>query len=343
MAKNDRKQFSIKVIVPVAAILLLCFLSVYIYHAYRWYSTFDMKCQKQSEKVLRQVIAEQLGKNPDDLVAQDFAEITTLNIEKKQLYDIELLKECYKLQKLTFRDITIPQINSPVLITALAKLKVVRNPKRVFIELKILENLIDLEVLRIHNAPFGFLDSISGVYGLKVLTLNYMSISNIEFLKSLPNLETLSLNGNMIFDIGPLAKIRSLKNLCIDHTQIRDIKALQTLSGLEILSINNTQISDLLPIANLSKLRHLDIMGDFLIQDLEPIKNISNLEYLCIQNTNISDLEPVKNLKNLKTITIDNCKNISDKQIEDLQKTLPGLDITKTWTSFNQAVFPDEK
>ena len=332
----NKKPSAWKHLIAAIVVLLLCIIAGYIYHVYRWYSTIDIVCQKRSEAVIRSVVAEQFGKDPNNLTDDDFAKITELNLYKKELYDIELLEKCYNLRKLSLREISVSEIDPPVLITVLAKFGLVKKQEKVFIDLTPLRNLVDLEVLRINSVPVKFLESLSYISSLRELTLIYGTVSNIEPLKFLTNLQTLSLNGVFISELGPLGNMTSLQNLCIDHTQVRDLKPLQGLTGLQILSLNYIQVSDITPIGNLTNLRHLDIMGDIFIPDLEPIKNLNNLEYLCIADTRISDIEPVKNLKNLKKITLRDCKNINDEQIEELQKALPELKITNAWVSFSQ-------
>ena len=43
----------------------------------------------------------------------------------------------------------------------------------------------------------------------------------------------------------------------------------------------------------------------------------------------VSDLEPIKKLPYLQTLTLYNSKNITNEQVEDLQKALPNLKIER--------------
>lgn len=53
------------------------------------------------------------------------------------------------------------------------------------------------------------------------------------------------------------------------------------------------------------------------------------MKNLVIANTQIVNLEPLMGLKNLKNLFIENCPNITDEQVEELQKALPNLNITR--------------
>ena len=48
-----------------------------------------------------------------------------------------------------------------------------------------------------------------------------------------------------------------------------------------------------------------------------------------LDDTQVIDLEPIRNLINLKQLFLRNCKNITDEQVEDLQKALPNLEIKR--------------
>ena len=65
------------------------------------------------------------------------------------------------------------------------------------------------------------------------------------------------------------------------------------------------------------------------ISDLECLRGLTNLKNLVIAHTQVVNLEPLMGLKNLKNLIIENCPNITDDQVEELQKVLPNLNITR--------------
>ncbi|MEJ2649716.1 MAG: leucine-rich repeat domain-containing protein, partial [Sedimentisphaerales bacterium] len=58
-----------------------------------------------------------------------------------------------------------------------------------------------------------------------------------------------------------------------------------------------------------------------------PIRGLKNLQSIFIDHTSVSDLVPIKNLKNLQRLYLRGCPNITDQEIQDLQKALPELKI----------------
>ena len=63
--------------------------------------------------------------------------------------------------------------------------------------------------------------------------------------------------------------------------------------------------------------------------DLEPLEKLYSLEEIHLRGP-IKNLEPLKNLKELKSLLIADCKNITDEQIEDIQKALPDLEAERS-------------
>ena len=92
------------------------------------------------------------------------------------------------------------------------------------------------------------------------------------------------------------------------------------------LYVYDTSVAHLEPLKGLSKLITLNVSGTR-VTDLEPISGLTNLQRLDIERTQISDLEPIRGLKILQGLTIINCENITDEQVDDLQNTLPNLKI----------------
>ena len=146
----------------------------------------------------------------------------------------------------------------------------------------------------------------------KFTNLNYLQLSNIKYpeskipklIKILEKFGIKSYREKYVIDLTPLEKLNNLQTLFINKTPVNNIKPLSNLYNLKNLTIRETWVSD-----------------------LEPLRKLSNLEKLNIENTNVTDLEPLSGLKNLKLLYIGGCKNISEKQIEDLKKALPELNI----------------
>jgi hypothetical protein len=140
------------------------------------------------------------------------------------------------------------------------------------------------------------------------------------------------MNASMeLCDIKLLKKFTNLKNFHIGSIRYPSNKIPRWMSLLAKLGIFNLEdrfALDLSPLKKLNKLENM-IIYDTTVKNFKILENLTNLRELSLVNTNISDLEPLKELKNLKTLHIIDCKKITDEQVEDLQKALPELKITK--------------
>jgi len=103
-------------------------------------------------------------------------------------------------------------------------------------------------------------------------------------------------------DLTPIQRLSYLEKLCLSGPSCKDIKPATKLSKLKYLSLSQTQISN-----------------------YAPLKEMTNLITLELYDINISNLKPLMNLENLQRLYIRNCNNISDQQVQELQKALPSL------------------
>jgi Leucine-rich repeat (LRR) protein len=127
-----------------------------------------------------------------------------------------------------------------------------------------------------------------------------------KWMKILAKLGVYNLNDRFALDLSPLKKLYNLQTLEIINTPVKNCDSLSSLKNLRKLVVAYNQFSD-----------------------LEPIKELQNLQKLYITKTNVSNLEPLKGLTNLHVLRADDCKNITDEQVEDLQKALPELEIQR--------------
>jgi len=133
-------------------------------------------------------------------------------------------------------------------------------------------------------------------------------------------------------DIRMLRKFTNLQEFELIFTNYPKEKAPQWMEVLEsygLMNLENRLYIDLKPLEDLIHLKKLNFIGSD-IKNIEPLKNLKNLESLNLSTTKVSNIKPLKKLKNLKYLNIINCNNIPKKQIEDLQKALPELEIVMT-------------
>jgi len=121
---------------------------------------------------------------------------------------------------------------------------------------------------------------------------------------------------------------QNLTKLDLSYTSLTKLDYLINLTNLQLLWLNGTQVSNLEPIKGLTNMQELWI-GITHVSDLAPIKGLTNLQRLWIDNTQVSNLEPLKGLTKLILLYLEGCRNITDQQVEDLQKVLPELEIIR--------------
>ena len=146
------------------------------------------------------------------------------------------------------------------------------------------------------------LEKFTGLEWLCLGDIGYPGDKIPKWMIMLAKLGLYDLKKKFVLDLSPLRNLKNLRTLNIYNTPIKDTKPLSSLTNLRILFIVNSNISS-----------------------IEPLKNSVNLQELLINKSEISDLRPLIGLKNLRRLNIKSCKNITNKQIEDLQKVLPDL------------------
>ncbi|MBN1974382.1 MAG: hypothetical protein JW787_12135 [Sedimentisphaerales bacterium] len=297
----EKKLFKRKYILATAVLSLLIIAAL----VFNWFNN-EQKPDPASEKIIREAAAAQLNKDPNELTDEDFAKITEINIYRKELTDIKLLEKFTNLQSLEMYDIRFPEKEIPFWMKILAKLGVFDLSKRFSIELSPLKNLTNLQNLNLGSSQ----------------------ISNIEPLKELKNLQSLILSRTNVIDIKPLVNLANLQSLKLTSTQVSDVKPLVNLINLQSLKLGGSKVADIKPLANLTNLELLNL-SDTQVNDIKSLANLKKLIFLYLNDTQVSDMSSLTNLKNLRELYIQNCENVNDEQVEDLQKALPNLKIER--------------
>ena len=112
--------------------------------------------------------------------------------------------------------------------------------------------------------------ALSGLSGLRALSLRDAGLEDIAALASLTGLEHLDLAGNPVADLSPLAGLADLAVLQVDAAAAAGLGPLGTLGGLRALSLRAAAEADLSPLARLRLLRVLDLR-DAASRDLSPL------------------------------------------------------------------------
>lgn len=184
------------------------------------------------------------------------------------------------------------------------------------------------------NPLYGTMGSVTilGVeYDIATTSVLYLVAKDItddelKQIGQLINLTTLNLDYNYIYDITPLANLTKLTDLHLGGNRISDITPLTGLTNLKSLNLNANLISDLTPLSGMTNLTTLDLWSNQ-INDLSPLSELTSLTELDLSVNQINDLSPLFGLTGLTKLRLD-YNLIDDSDIEELQKQMPGCEIT---------------
>jgi len=276
----------------IATGIIFCIISVYVYWLTTWRPE-KSQLQKESESLIRKIAARNFQKQPDQKDDEDFSKVTSLFIGEHEFSSAPLVTELADIKPLEkFTNLEILSLGRIIYPKK-------GTPKWMIILSKY--GFFDI------NKRFALdLSPLAKLQNLKLLTIRDTSVKNINSLANLVNLQKLDLSGTNIKSIEPLTKMVNLERLVLDGTAIVDLK----------------------PVKNFKKLEHLSIMRTK-VNNLEPVRNLINLQTFYAYETKISNLEPLKGLTNMRRLYISGSNNISNQQVEDLQKALPNLEIEK--------------
>ena len=315
----------------ITAVIIICVIAVYAYSVATWKSKAP-ESQKESENIIRSATQRF---NPG-ITDNNFKNITRLTIGESlissvsvitELADIKPLEEFTNLEVLHIRHIIYPKKNIPKWISIAAKLGILDIDKYYALDLSPLEKLYNLRVLAFNQTSVKNIKPISGLVNLQHLDINGTAVSDLTPIKNLKNLEYLNISRTKVTSLEPIRGLTNLQTLYTYQTPVSDIDPLKELKNLKNLYLGPIEDSNLEPIRGLTNLMYLDLSGPEI--DLEVIADLENLVWLSLSKTNVSNLEPIKKLRHLDTLLIGNCHDITDQQIEDLQKALPNLEIQR--------------
>jgi Leucine-rich repeat (LRR) protein len=186
-------------------------------------------------------------RNIRDLTGLEFAvNLEDLSVEGNQIHDLTPLKGLTKLKSLSIGDNQVSDLEPISELTALTELSAWENT---LTNLSGLENLVNVSILNFRNNK----------------------ITSIEQLDGLTSLSDLNLNNNLIEDLTPLSHSTSLAYLQLSRNQIEDIHVLENLSQLQWVDVNqNTLNAD--AVNTIQLLEANGIQVDYMDYDSTPVQ-----------------------------------------------------------------------
>jgi Leucine-rich repeat (LRR) protein len=218
-------------------------------------------------------IREEIGKYNGSLTLEDMQAVLELNLENKNISDLQGIQYLTNLKKLNLRGNSIKFIKELKNLTELEVLALNNNKIDNIESLSYITNLVELDFPGNNVTDIAPLTSLAK---LKQLSLMDNNVSDISNLGNLVNLEILVLQNNEISDISALEKLVNLNSLYLSQNNLVDISMLAGLDNLEILVLKDNQIADVRGIGDknaLPKLKKLFLLGN-LITDYSPLKSL---------------------------------------------------------------------
>ena len=169
------------------------------------------------------------------------------------------------------------------------------------------------------SAHFNVIEGLENLIQLEGLRLSLCGISVIRGLNTLTNLRILTLAENGITEITGLNNLINLERLDLSDNQITEIKGLNNLVKLKKLNLSDNQITEMGGFDNLVKLEILDLSYNINLTKIKGLDNLINLRKLNISVCQIQELNGLSKLKNLAVILNDDVgiKNINYLSIPD--------------------------
>jgi len=191
--------------------------------------------------IIREAIARQLNKKPDELIDEDYSKITELNLRDSEISDIEPLKGLSSLKML---DLSGTKVSNLELLKGLSGLEVLYLSGTQVSDLEPIKGFGSLKGLDLSNTHVSDLEPIKELSSLEGLDLSSLKVSNLELIKGLSSLIWLGLSNTHVSDLEPIKGLSSLEELYLRNTKISDLEPLKGLGSLKELYIRHTQISD---------------------------------------------------------------------------------------------------
>lgn len=162
--------------------------------------------------IIREAIARQLGKKPDELNAEDYREIKELDLSDSEISDLEPIRTLSSLQRLDFSRTKVRKLGP-------------------------IKELSNLKMLYLGGTQVSDLEPIKGLSSLRTLYLGGTKVSDLEPIKRLSSLQELDLNSTQVSNLEPIKGISSLQVLGLEGTQLSDEQVEELQEALPELTI----------------------------------------------------------------------------------------------------------
>ncbi|WP_304341502.1 cell wall-binding repeat-containing protein [Metaclostridioides mangenotii] len=248
---------------------------------------------------LKQALMENMKK---PISKENLSEVKELNLENKDITNIEGLQYCKTLKTLKLSSNEISDISQLKDLTSLNYLDLSSNE---ISDINLLEGLTSLKNLYLGLNKISDISSIKDLNSLISLSLYSNEISDISYLENLTSLTYLDINSNKISDISSLEGLTLIKELNLASNNISNISHLEKLTSINNLYLGSNKISDISSLEGLTSINNLDLSFNK-INNIKTLGRLSSLNYLDISSNKINDISLLKELNSISTISANN-------------------------------------
>ena len=171
-------------------------------------------------------------------------------------------------------------------------------------DLAVLSSLPALERLHLDGAVApAHLGTLSGLVGLRALSVRSNGLEDLSALGSLRGLRELDVGDNRLVDLEGVAGLSGLTQLRADRNRLGALRGVESLTGLRALDVSGNAVGELSPLANLSSLRRLTLTDNAVAQ-LHELSRLAGLEELGVAGNAVVELEDLVSLRALRRLDV---------------------------------------
>ena len=205
----------------------------------------DVKLDK-----LEQFWVSYMPKLKDISSLSNFTTIKDISISSAPIENLSSISYLTNLETIYFSDMTVSNVNSLNGLSNLKRLVFTYLPN--LTDVSGLNNLPNLEEVRIYSTEVGDISGFANSPKLKTVAVQYHNTKNLDFLKNNTNLTYLDMSYGTLEDISGLENCTNLQVAILNKNNISSIDGLGNCVLLETLNISTNPISNIEVLAQLN-------------------------------------------------------------------------------------------
>lgn len=262
--------------------------------------------QERHRPLLKRIILPELTSQQVS-VLQGFKNLEALTILELKPGDYSALGQFHKLKGLNLHadeSIELQWIENCTLLQTLS----LYTPEQS--DFSFLKSLSELKSLDLACPGFEKLSLLNGLKRLETLKLSSLSTQDVSSLSHLPQLKNLSFFDMELEQFSQLAALSKLESLELEQCSVDDLHSIQSLTGLKRLHIDGLELESCEFISHLTEIESL--LMSLSSDSIAPLSSLQNLKSLIISGESLVNISPLKELEQLHTLSLWNCRELTD-------------------------------